>query len=125
MISTFLFLAQQAPGQAAVQHTAPVANDIDWWILALCILVGAALIMSGVGRILRYAAKGSNHEKAIELLGRVALILLCTAAGTVAGWRAWDAWLGGLVGFVGACASPIILARIFPYLDRFVGKAGK
>jgi len=116
----FTLLAQLAPGKPAAQHLTPVANDIDWWVLALCITGSAAVLTFGLGRVVRFSLKGLKHEKLYELLARFTLVLICTGFGAIAGWRVWDAWLGGLAGAVGSGASPMIMHYIMKFVDRFV-----
>lgn len=115
-------LAQTAPGKAAVQHTAPVANDIEWWVLALCIAASAAVLTFGLGRVTRFAFDGTNREKLWEMLSRLGLVLLCTIFGAIAGWRVWDAWLGGLAGAVGSGASPMFMRYLIKLTDRFIDR---
>jgi len=116
-------LAQAAPGQQAIQHLAPVPNDIPWTTLALVIWVASAVAAFGIQRRLRWVVDQLPDHPWVELVVTLAAAVLCTAAGAVAGWRVWDVWLGGVVALSGALGSPWIVSWVSRVLGlRFGGK---
>jgi hypothetical protein len=115
-------LAQVAPGTDPIQWHAPVANDVEWYYIVGAILVGSALVTSGLGRILRYSLKGYKNERLLELAGRTFLCIVCAGLGAVAGWRTWDWPLGAVVGFVGSCAAPVVLKYFYAIAGKWLPK---
>jgi len=117
-------LAQAAPNAPAVQHIAPVANDVNWWIIALSIAGATAMFTFGFSKVIRFAIQGSEREGVYEVIARAILVAICTAAGGIAGWRSWDPWLGGLAGMVGSGASTTIMYYLNKIFSRFAAGNG-
>jgi len=125
MLDLLITLAQAAPGQAAVQHTAPVPNDIAWTTLLLVIWIGSAVAAFGVQRRLRWVVDQLPDHPWLELVVTLVGAALCTAGGAVAGWRVWDAWLGAVAGLSGSLGSPWIVAQLGRFLGWKFGRKGK
>ena len=113
-------LAQVAthPDFEVAQHVAPVANDVDWWVIGLDIACSTAVFTFGIARVVRYAIKGHPKEKLLEVGMRLALTLVSAGLGAIAGWRVWDVWLGGLMGLIGSGAAPTLVTILLKFVGR-------
>ncbi len=106
--------------QDIVQHLAPVYNDVDWYIIALTIAAGSALITYGIiAKVQRWQGKGFLEDEGyITIYAEVAALVIGTLCGALAGYLTWHWGLGLLAGFVGSIASPWILDAMSQLLRR-------
>jgi len=118
----FDLLAQVAPGADAVQHLAPVPNDVPWTTIAAVIWVGAAVAAFGIQRRLRWVVDQLEGHAWLELATTIVAVVLCAAGGGIAGWRVWDPWLGATVAAAGALGSPWIVSWASKALSTRLGR---
>jgi hypothetical protein len=122
LLNFFSNLYMSASDIVSKQSQAPVANDVEWWIIALSITAGAAIFSTGIdGTGASYIRKGWLPKKSFMLI-QTASTLLALVLGGLCGWRVWDWMLGGLCGFLGGASSGWILKAINPLIGKFFGK---
>ena len=111
-------IAQAAPNVDPIQWHAPVANDVEWKVLAALILVGSALFSFGIHKVFaRWEKQGWISEKG-QLYGEISSYILSPILGAFAGYLCWHWGLGLIFAFVGSWASPWVMT----WLNRFVGQ---
>ena len=121
-IAFIALLAQVPPEVNPIQWGAPIPNDVDWEILALCLISGAALLTFGVNRVFaRWQAKGWVTEKA-PFYGEIVALTLVPLLTAYAGYLVWHLGLGFLCGVVGSWASPWVIDWLNKAMQKVMTK---
>lgn len=110
------------PWGTPIQHTAPVANDVSWYIIAATITAGAALLSFGVARNFARWEKEMKLPEWFSIVGELVGVTLGTLGGGLAGHLVWHWGLGLLCGHVGGWASPWIVHWISDLIESRVSK---
>jgi len=117
-------IGQVPTGVDPVQWHAWCPNDVEWHIIAMVIMGGAALITFGFSRRIRYLVDAKAISKVWELWGAVILAACCGALGALAGAAFWH-WSGGaLAGVTGSGGSPFVIYVLMKVLGRFFPHGG-
>jgi len=102
-----------------IQNTAPIPNDIDWYLIALTIIAGSALISFGIGKSFeRWEDEIEALPEWFSILGEILGIAVAMAGASLAGYLVWNWMLGILCGAVGGWGAPFIVT----WLNRYISK---
>lgn len=108
-----------------IQNLAPIPNDVEWYFLALALIVGAALISFGIGKSSERWEAEMKWPEWFSILGEWVGILLAMTGGSLAGYLVWDWKLGLLCGAVGGFGAPFIVTWIHKYISKKTGSSTK
>jgi hypothetical protein len=115
-------LAQAAPNADPIQWTAPIPNDVAWWVQLPVIAVCTALITWGmVEKGARWHQQGLVSEKA-SMWAEALAVPFCMAVGGCVGYLTWHWGMGMLGGLVGSMASPWVIRLAGKLVDWRLGK---
>lgn len=108
-----------------IQNTAPLQNNVDWYIIALAIIAGSALISFGIGRNFERWEAEMEWPEWVSILGEILGIIVATGAGALSGYLTWDWKLGLLCGTVGGWGAPFIVTWLHKYISKKTGSPSK
>jgi len=90
----------------------PIANNVEWYYIALAVLVGAAALSHGVSRVFMAWEKELSLPRWFSVIGDVFGIILATALSCMVGHISWSWALAGTTGLVGAFSSALVLSLV-------------
>jgi len=103
---------------ANATQTAPVPNDVKWWVIALFITAGAAVLSTGIDQMVKNWFDLGWVKPRVVMFTEVLSSSIATVAGAVAGYRVWDMWLGAVCGLLGGFASLWVMKRLNIFLKK-------
>jgi hypothetical protein len=105
-----------------VQHTAPVPNDVAWYLIAGAIVLGAALVTVGLSKNAARWEAELRLPAWFSVAGEVVAIVIATAGGAAAGFWTWHWGLGLLSGLVGSLSASIVVRFVAAWIERRRGE---
>jgi hypothetical protein len=87
----------------------PIPNDVEWYYIALSVLVASAALSHGVSRIFMAWEKELSLPRWFSVVGDIFGIILATTLSCIAGHLTWSWFLAGSIGLVGAFSSALVL----------------
>jgi hypothetical protein len=95
--------------------------------VALCIIVGAAVVTAIQLRVFQNVADKCSWPRWSDLVARATLAVACGVAGLAVGWSEWSPVLGAVCGACGSAASSVVVqfAHRIPLVGKWLpGRAG-
>jgi hypothetical protein len=89
-----------------------VSNNVDWYYIALAVLIGSAALSHGVSRVFMAWEKELSLARWFSVIGDIFGIILATALSCVVGHITWSWALAGTTGLVGAFSSALVLSLV-------------